>query len=498
MNIFNERKVYPDDFPSRFSCLIEENINLLENIFDNSSDLIIRKFSVCGYDFAAVHLENMINKGEFNKQLLFALNNCAKLPLDPHERFDYIEQTVSSCPDQKRSESVEQTINLLMSGHALLFSQNVSVVLALGVQGYPRRNITDSNSEVTERGSQEAFTETIRENIALIRKRMKTPDLKFKYIKIGKLSKTDVALCYIDGIVSPKILKRVEERLSSIKIDTVLESGYLQPFLENNVYSLFTEVGNSERPDTVCGKISEGRIAILVDGTPFCLIVPYLFVENFQNLDDYTLNPVFVSFIRLLKYFSFFLSILLPGLYVAIGEFNPEIFPTAIFYKVVDAKTTTPFSLLWEALIIYTIYEIMREAGLRLPEAVGHAVSIVGALVIGDAAVSAGLIGAPMIIIVAITALASYVVPKLYYASAILRIIFIFIGGLAGVFGVIIGLWTVIVIICSHNSYGIPYSAPIVPFDIKSMRDTFIRMSWRKLSKKNIKIQKLKGVESEV
>ncbi len=498
MNIFNNTNKYGGNYPEKFSTDLNENLNLLKNIFDNSSDLIVRRFSVCDYEFAAVHLENMINKGELNKQLLFSLNNCTKLPVDPLERFDYIEQTVSSCPDQKRSNFVEEIIGLMMSGHALLFSQDVSVVLALGVQGYPRRAVTDSNSEVTERGSQEAFTETIRENIAMIRKRMKTPDLKFKFMKIGTLSKTDVALCYINGVVSPEILKRVEKRLSEIKIDSVLESGYLQPFLENKVYSIFTEVGNSERPDTVCGKICEGRIAVLVDGTPFCLIVPHLFVENFQNLDDYTLNPIFVSFIRLLKFFSFFLSILLPGLYVAIGEYNPEIFPTAIFYKVVDAKTTTPFSLLWEALIIYIIYEIMREAGLRLPKAVGHAVSIVGALVIGDAAVSAGLIGAPMIIIVAITALASYVVPKLYYASAILRILFIFIGGFSGVFGVIIGLWTVIVIICSTNSYGVPYSAPISPFNLKSMRDTFTRLSWRKLAQRNMRIQDLIGTESEV
>lgn len=484
--------------PEHFYTDIKKNLSLLRGLFDNSSDLIIRSFSVCNYDFAVVHMENMINKGEINKQLLFSLTNCNILPDDPFERFNYVEQTVSSCPDQKSSQSVDEILGLLMSGYALLFFQGVSKVLALGVQGYPRRSVNSANSEVAERGSQEGFTETIRENVAMIRRRMKTPDLQIKFTKIGKVSKTDVALVYINGIVSKDILKRVEERLSKIKIDFVLESGYLQPFLENNVYSIFSEVGNSERPDTVCGKISEGRIAILVDGTPFCLIVPHLFVENFQNLDDYTLNPLFVSFIRLLKYFSFFLSILLPGLYVAIGEYNPEIFPTAIFYKVVDAKTTTPFSLLWEALIIYIIYEIMREAGLRLPKAVGHAVSIVGALVIGEAAVSAGLIGAPMVIIVAITALASYVVPKLYYASAILRILFIFIGGFAGVFGVIIGLWTVILIICSHNSYGIPYSAPITPFDIRSMRDTFIRMSWRKLSQKNLKIQDLKGSEKEV
>lgn len=484
--------------PDVFYNGIKDNILFLQNIFGESGDLVIRKISKCGYNFAIVYMENLINKDQLNFQLLSRILRCKKFPDTPSDCLKYIERSLCTAPEVLKCKDTEKSLELLMSGCALLFVDNYCDVLVIGVQGFPSKSVGEPNSEIAERGSQEGFTEVLRFNVAMIRRRMKTPLLRFKYMKIGKMSQTSVAMCYIEGKVSNKILNRVKTRLSKIKIDTVLDSGYLQPFLENSVYSIFSDVGTCERPDTVCGKIAEGRIAILVDGTPFCLIVPYLFIENFQNFDDYALSPIFVSFIRILKFFSFFISFILPGLYVAIGEYNPEIFPTAIFYKVVDAKTSTPFSLLWEAIIIYIIYEIMREAGLRLPKAVGHAVSIVGALVIGDAAVSAGLIGAPMIIIVAITALASYVVPKLYYASAVLRFAFIFIGGFAGVFGMIIGLWTVIIAICSHNSFGVPYSAPISPFSLSSMRDTFIRMSWRKLSQKNIKIQDIAGSERNV
>ena len=262
------------------------------------------------------------------------------------------------------------------------------------------------------------------------------------------------------------MVKIIENRLKGITIDSVLESGYIQPFLEANSLSIFSSVGVTERPDTVCAKLTEGRVVVMVDGSPFCLITPYLFSEHFQSMDDYTLNPFYATFIRVLKYISFFLAILLPGLYVAIGEHNPEVLPSAIFFKVVDAEVSTPFSLLWEALIIHTIYEIMREAGLRLPKSVGHAVSIVGALVIGDAAVSAGLIGAPMIIVVAVTALASYVIPSLYYPAAVLRFVFILVGGIAGLFGVVLILAVVFLEIASLEPYGIPVTAPVSPFTL--------------------------------
>ena len=484
--------------PKVFTISLAENMQEIRNTYQGCEDFIVREFASGGHTFACLSLGNMVDKSQVNHMLLERLQEYKGIKKNPLDCFIQIEQEISTSPDQKRIYNFEQLYEMLANGFAVLFVDGVEFALALGLQMFPYRSIGSPQNEVMERASQEAFTEVLKLNVPLLRRRLKTPDLAIESIRIGGKSKTEVAVCYLRGVASPKIVKTITSRLKSITIDTVLESGYIQPFLEDNSLSLFSSVGVTERPDTVCAKLTEGRVVVLVDGSPFCLITPYLFSEHFQSMDDYTLNPFYSTFIRGLKYLSFFLAILLPGLYVAIGEHNPEVLPSAIFFKVVDAEVATPFSLLWEALIIHTIYEIMREAGLRLPKSVGHAVSIVGALVIGDAAVSAGLIGAPMIIVVAVTALASYVIPSLYYPAAVLRFAFIFVGGIAGLFGVVLLFTLVVLEIASLEPYGIPISAPISPFDRTAMRDTFVRAGWKTLAKRQIKVQNLHGTDGDV
>ena len=293
--------------------------------------------------------------------------------------------------------------------------------------------------------------------------------------------------------VSPELLRQVRYRLSKVNIDVVLETGYLQPFLDTRPLSLFSGVGVTERPDTLCAKVAEGRVGLLLDGTPYALIVPYLFNENFQSLDDYSHRPYFATFIRWLKYASFALSILLPGLYVAMGSFHPELLPHTLLMNLVSSEEATPFPLMLEALFTFFIYEIVREAGLRMPRAVGHAVSIVGGLVIGDAAVSAGLIGAPMVIVVAITAISSFVAPSLYEPVTVLRFAFILIGGLLGVFGVTLGACAVLANLCAVNPFGVPATSPATPFSLYAMRDVLVRWGWRGLSKEDLRVQDLAG-----
>ena len=483
--------------PQVFSASLSENMEIARNAYHGCEDFIVREFTAGPHSFVCLSLGNMVDKAQVNHMLLEKLQGFEGLKKNPYECFLQVEQQVSTSPDQKRIYNFDQLFEMLATGFAILFVDGVSYALALGLQMFPYRTISSPQNEVMERASQEAFTEVLKLNVPLLRRRLKTPDLAIESVRIGGKSKTEVAVCYLRGVASSKMVSEIKKRLQAITIDTVLESGYIQPFLEDNSLSLFSSVGVTERPDTVCAKLTEGRVVVLVDGSPFCLITPYLFSEHFQSMDDYTLNPFYATFIRLLKYLSFFLAILLPGVYVAIGEHNPEVLPSAIFFKVVDAEVSTPFSLLWEALIIHTIYEIMREAGLRLPKSVGHAVSIVGALVIGDAAVSAGLIGAPMIIVVAVTALASYVIPSLYYPAAVLRFAFILVGGLAGLFGVVLLLALVFLEIASLEPYGIPVSAPISPFDRTSMRDTFVRMGWKTLAKRQIKVQNLHGTDGK-
>ena len=331
--------------------------------------------------------------------------------------------------------------------------------------------------------------------MTMVRRRIKSPLLKFELMTLGKTSKTDICLMYMTDKVSNKLLREIRYKISQIKLDIILTSGYIQPFLEGKPWSLFSDVGTTERPDVLAAKINEGRIAIVVDGTPYALIVPYLFSENFQSLDDYSHRAYYASFIRIIKYFSFIATILLPALYVGVGTFHPELLPHALLFNISAAEEITPFPLMIEALIIHLLYEIMREAGLRLPRPIGHAVSIVGALVIGDAAVSAGLIGAPMVLVVAMTAISSFVVPSLYEPVAVLRFAFIIIGGTLGLYGITLGCMMILLNICSLSNFGFIYMSPIAPFSFSAMRDTFIRISFPKMQRKNIKIQNLNGME---
>ena len=343
-----------------------------------------------------------------------------------------------------------------------------------------------------ERGAQEAFVESFKDNVALIRRRIRSPVARFEVQEVGTTSQTRVCVCYFADRADKQTVESVKSRLSKAKLDVVLGAGYLRPFLETKVVSLFSGVGTTERPDTACAEMAEGRVVILVDGTPFALIVPYLFAENFQSLDDYNHKPFYAVFIRVLKFFSFILSVFLPGIYVAVCTFHQEILPTAMLYDTAVQESVTPFPVMVEAIFIHFIYEIVREAGLRMPKSVGHAVSIVGALVIGDTAVSAGLIAAPMLIVVAMTAISSFVVPKIYYPVSLLRFAFMIIGGLAGFYGIVIGFGMMLVNLCAMRSMQTPFTAPFSPANPGALvRDSFLRLSWKRLGKRELKIKSL-------
>ena len=273
-------------------------------------------------------------------------------------------------------------------------------------------------------------------------------------------------------------------------LNTLFASGYLISYLDDNGdNTLFPTVGVTERPDTACAKLCEGRIVIIVDGTPSVLYVPHLMTENFQTFDDYTNRPFFSTIARMLKCLSFFTAILLPAVYVAFATYNPEFFPAQLLTKVSQSVSHTPFSVFSEVLLFTFIYEIMREAGLRLPKTLGHAVSIIGGLVIGDTAVNSGFIGAPTLMIVALTVICSYIIPDLYASVAMLRVLFILVAGALGIWGVVIMFCMLLTYLSSISSYGIPFFAPVSPLSLFSMRDTIVRAGWSTLSRRNMKVQ---------
>lgn len=489
INIFEYfRKFYClDDKPplrqppqNQISNNVDKNISYLKKQFNGSVDFTVKYLTINNVRGAIITMEGMCNKEALTLSVINPLLTAKYPNIEKLELFHYIEKSVLSASEVAQITLYEQIMQLIMSGFAVLLVDGCSVALSIGVQGFSFRSVSEPESEVSERGSREGFVEPLRINMSLLRRRLKNPSLKFETMTLGSISKTDICLCYLTNAVSESILEKLKNKLKKIDLDAVLASGYLVTFLEDdNDYSIFSGIGVTERPDTASGKINEGRIAILIDGTPSALIVPYLFVENFQTMGDYSYKPYYATLIRWLKYICFFVASLLPGTYVVVALFNPELFPEKILNKVALSIGSTPFGLITEILLVLFMYEIMREAGLRLPKTLGHAVSIVGALVIGDTAVSAGLIGAPTLMIVALTAISSYVIPNLYPQLCVLRLLFIFAGGFFGIWGIVLLMCVVIVNICGKSTLGVPYTMPLAPFKPFGMRDVLVRADWR-------------------
>ncbi len=478
----------------KLSASLLDNLVYFRQEFDGSVDLTIREMDVAGTAGAVITIEGMINKQIFATSVTNPILQADYGDMDDREKFAYLRDSVLSSTEQVQVVTFEEAFTLAMSGFALIALDGVDHMLAIGVQGFSFRGVSEPTSEVMQQGSREGFVEPLRINMTLIRRRMKNPQMKFEMMQVGNVTKTDICLCYLRDSVAPEMLRELRKRLHHVNLDTVLSAGYLTPYLEQKGdHSLFSSIGVSERPDTVCGKIAEGRVAILVDGVPNVLIVPYLFVEYFQNMDDYSTRPYYATFLRWLKYIAFIVATLLPGIYVAVGTFNPEMFPDELLNKIAAAIASTPFSLMMEALVIHFIYEIMREAGLRLPKPLGHAVSIVGALVIGDTAISAGLIGATTLMVLALTAICSYVIPNLYEPIAILRLAFIIVGGIMGMWGIMLLFSVVLVNLCAKENFKVPFTAPVSPFSFFGMRDVIIRAGWRTLSRRKNSVQNMPG-----
>ena len=440
-------------------------------------------------------LDGMINSLQLSQMIMrpilsYKFDNDA-----PYSVYETIKQRVVSSLEMNEAENFEDAYFFLFSGFAVVFVDGMPKCLVMGIQGFEKRKTGEPSNEPNIKGAKECFTETLNDNKAMLHRRIKSPSLKIKQFKIGNQIKTSVAVCYLESAVDMRLVADVESRILSAPIDEVCDYGEIAAFLDSGIKSYFTAVGNTERPDTLCSKLSEGRVAVLVDGSPYAMYVPYLFTDSFSTVDDYNNRPFYATFNRLLKYFSFVISVILPGFYVAVGTYHQELLPPSLMYTVAAAEASTPFSLMQEAVMVLILYEIMREAGLRLPKAIGHAVSIIGALVIGDAVVNAGLVGTPMLVVVAVTAIASYVIYPLYESISVLRIIFILLGGFTGIYGVMLGVCTLCVNITSLNPYGVPYSSPISPLSKKNAADVFYRADWKKLIKRNVRVQNLRGAD---
>lgn len=487
-----EQKIPAENTP--ISRSLDENLSNLLKFTENSSDVIVKKGFVCGNKIAVVTCEGMASTDTLAQLVYPKLNSEENSRiLSPDALMSSFFDVFLIAAEQLDIKNLGDLTLKLQSGFAIILVDGCARAIGIGVQGYKSRGIDEPSSDLNVRGSREGFVEVIRTNMALIRRRIKSPTLVFELSPLGDRSNTDICICYISDKVSQKLLKNVKKRLKSVKLNTILESGYIQPYLEGDGGWFFSECATCERPDVFAAKLYEGRIGILVDGTPFALVVPHLFIESFQTLDDYTQKPFYAFFIRTVRLCAYLITLFLPGAYVAIASYNPEMLPSSLILNLAAAEQTAPFSLMVECLFIHFMYEILREAGIRLPRPIGHAIGVVGGLVIGDITVSAGLVGAPMVLIVALSGLCSFVVPTMYEKIVILRFVYIIAGGFFGLFGLLLAAGAVVIKMCSLSTYGIPYMAPISPFTPKALRDMLVRSDWKKMADSDVTVQSLNG-----
>ena len=466
---------------------LEVNLKMLKRVFDRCSDVVFREFVFAQSEnvkLALVYTDGLADKAQVSDQIMkaLALEVAMAVPgrtITRGESLAFIKQRGLCVHQIRETNSVAEIVHAVLSGDTVLIVDGHDSAIINGARGWESRAITDPEAEPTVRGSRESFVETLRVNTALVRRRIKTPDLKVEALRIGKVTNTEVAVAYVEGIARPELVAEVRNRLSRIDIDGILETGQVEEMIEDNPWSVFPTVNHTEKPDRVAAMLLEGRVAIFVDGTPFVLTVPNLFVEYLHASEDYYERFIFSSAVRVVRFFSAIVSLVLPSLYIAVVSFHHELLPTTLLLSVAAQREAVPYPALVEVLIMEVSFEVLREAGVRLPRPVGQAVSIVGALVIGEAAVRAGLVAASTVIVVALTGICSFV---LYYSASIafrlLRFTLMILAATLGLFGLASGLAVIMIHLCALRSFGVPYLSPVVPTTTSDLKDVVLRAPW--------------------
>ncbi|WP_246367059.1 spore germination protein [Paraliobacillus salinarum] len=385
-------------------------------------------------------------------------------------------------------QTIEELILAILNGDTVFFIDGKTSGFSIKTQGdQTSRGVQQTTTQQVVRGPKDSFTESIDTNVALVRKRIKDPNLWSKKKVIGSKTHTTVVYAYLNGVVSSDLVTEVEERLSKIEVNSILESGNIEEFIQDETYTPFPTVYNTERPDAIAAGILEGRIAIFVDGTPDVLLVPVLFKHFLQSPEDYYQRSDIATLLRWLRTLALFLSLLTPSIYIALTTFHQEMIPTTLLISLAAQREGIPFPAFGEAVLMEITFELLREAGIRLPTTIGSAISIVGALVLGQATVEAGIVSAMMVIVVSLTAISSFVFPSYNFGISIriLRFGFMTLAATFGLFGIFIGLLLIVMHLVGLRSFGMPYLTPIAPFNKEAQTDTLLRLPiWKKTKQK--------------
>ncbi|MFE8701389.1 spore germination protein [Cytobacillus sp. FJAT-54145] len=465
-----------EELPKAYFISLSENKKQLQQLFQQSFDFKMDDIKI-GNHFACVcYLETMLDKNELTNKVLNAAQGSIedKVLLN----IESIRNTYFPTVAYEYDENFHKVIWHVLNGHAVILIDGIQQALSLEIGRTENRSITEPSTQTIIRGPKDGFVEDLNTNISLIRRRIKNPHIKFEKLQVGRDSKTTVAIGFIDNITNQDILDEVRIRVKKIDASAILDSGNIEEFITDKSITPFPLLFNTERPDSISAHLLEGKVAIIVDGSPFVLSVPSLLIDFFQATEDYYQPFLMASFIRMIRYVSFMVALLLPSLYVAVSTFHHELLPTQLLISIQAQREGVPFPAVIEIILMELTFEVLREAGIRMPRAVGQTVSIVGALVIGQAAVEAGLVSNVLVIVVAFTAIASFVSPIYNFSitTRLLRFILILMSSILGLYGVLTFLILMVIHLVSLRSFGVPYLAPVAPFFPSDHDDVFVRL----------------------
>lgn len=458
----------------------------LKNHFKKSYDFKHETLKTLDRDFHILYISTIVKINIIDDSIVRPLkdanNLCKNTKIDT---FSLIESIIPLNQYRKGSD-FKKCIECLLDGDCILLPSNSNTFFSYPVINDEYRSISEPKTEPVLRGPREGFVECLHRNIPLIRKRLRSKHLMFEEFLIGNETKTKVVISYLGNKASESTVNEFRTRLLSIDTDAILESSYIEEWIQDKTLTPFPQLINSERPDAVVGKLLEGSVAILIDGTPMALVGPITFFQLFQSPEDYYQRADIATLLRWLRMFSFMISVFVPALYICVISFNPELLPTSLLIKIAAQREQVPFPAFIEATIMFVTFEILREAGLRMPSNVGQTISIVGALVLGQAAVEAGLITAAMVIVVSITAIANFISPVYSFgiAQRIIQFIFMLLSSVLGLFGLINGVYFLLFHLVTLRSFGVQYFTPLAPLKLMLWNDTVIRVPHFLMKKK--------------
>lgn len=471
---------------------VNKNIERLLNELGNSSDVsfrIVESPYQKTVKAAVVHLDGLADENIINENIMTPLiqwlkeSNQVVTVKEIEEQIPQI-LTVSQLTIK---ENWHEFMSAVLTGDTVILLNGSSKIFIGNTKKLQSRAVTEPTSQTVVRGPKDSFTENLRTNTSLIRARIQDSNLRLESMKIGSVTQTDIGIMYIQGNADERIVEEIKERLKEIKVDGVLESNYIEEFIRDDRTTIFPLLLNTERPDAVVGNLLEGRIAIIVQGTPFVLIAPAIFSQFFQSPEDYYQNDYISSFLRILRFGSFFLSMYASAIYLALITHHQGLIPNTLMVSLMAQRERVPFPAIVEMVVMELAFEMLREAGIRMPRAIGPAVSIVGALILGQAAVEAGFVSAAVVIIVAISAISNFTLPSTSIVNAArgFRFILILISAFIGLYGILLMTLCICLHISSLRSFGIPYFSPFAPFNFKEQKDTLARFSLPSLLKKH-------------